>query len=168
MLKLAYIYKDKLQQVYNTVIFQDKYKFYNYDNYWSYELKLNNDSWSNIEMVSVDHNDNIRGFFRANISRESNKILSLAVMNFYDKNVTFSKDFYHFLKDLFDKYNFRKIEFNVVVGNPAEKLYDRIMIKYGGSIIGTKKKSTKLVDGKYYDVKLYEIFKDNWDINKKF
>ena len=85
-------------------------------------------------------------------------------MNFYDKNVTFSRDLYIFLTDLFNKFNFRKIEFTVVIGNPAEVMYDRIMDKYGGSIVGIKKLSTKLIDGKYYDVKMYEIFKD--DFNK--
>jgi hypothetical protein len=51
----------------------------------------------------------------------------------------------------------------VVVGNPAERLYDRVINKYGGRIVGIKEKSTKLIDGLYYDVKLYEIFKEDFD-----
>jgi len=164
MLKIAYTYKDKLQEVYNTIVFNDKYKYYNNSIYWSYEVKLSQDSWNNIEMVSVDKNNNVRGFFRASISRESDKISALGIMNFYDKSVTFSKDLYQFLSDLFIKYNFRKIEFTVVIGNPAEKMYDRIMKKYGGRIVGVEKLSTKLVDGLYYDVKYYEIFKEDFKI----
>jgi len=164
MLKTAYTYKDKLQETYNTIVFNDKYKYYNFNNYWSYEVKLSQDSWNNIEMVSVDKNNNVRGFFRASISRESDKISALGIMNFYDKSVTFSKDLYQFLSDLFIKYNFRKIEFTVVIGNPAEKMYDRIMKKYGGRIVGVEKLSTKLVDGLYYDVKYYEIFKEDFKI----
>lgn len=163
MLKLAYTYKDKLQITYNTVVFNDRYKYFNFSNYWDYTIKLSENSWENIEMVSVDKEDNIIGYFRAGIARDSDKISSLAVINFYDKNVTFSRDLYQFLIDLFEKYNFRKIEFNVVVGNPAEKMYDRIMKKYGGNIVGVKIRSTKLVDGKYYNVKMYEIFKRDFD-----
>jgi len=167
LLKPAYIYKDKLQEVYNTIVFNDKYKYYNFDNYWNYILKLSDDSWNDIEMVSIDSQNNVRGFFRAGISRASNKVSSLVIINFYDKNVVFSRDLYQFLKDLFDKYNFRKIEFNVVIGNPAEKMYDKYIKKYDGNIVGIKKESTKLIDGKYYDVKMYEIFKEYWDKNKK-
>ena len=161
---MAYTYKDKLQEAYNTIIFNDKYKYYNFTNYWTHTIKLSENSWEDIEMVSVDTNDNVRGYFRAGIARDADKVSSLGIMNFYDKNATFSKDLYQFLTDLFNKYNFRKIEFTVVIGNPAEKMYNRIMKKYGGRIVGIKKLSTKLVDGLYYDVKMYEIFKEDFKI----
>jgi len=163
MLKIAHTYKDKLQIAYNKIILTDKYKYFNFTNYWDYAIKLSENSWNEIEAVSVDRDDNVIGFFRAGISRESDKVSSLGIINFYDKNVTFSRDLYVFLTDLFNKFNFRKIEFTVVIGNPAEVMYDRIMDKYGGNIVGIKKKSTKLVDGLYYDVKMYEIFKDDFD-----
>lgn len=162
ILKLAYTYKDKLQQQFQNIVFQDKYKYYNYDNYWHYTLKLSEDSWNDIELVSVDNQDNVRGFFRAGISRASDKVSSLAIINFYDKNITFSRDLYQFLKDLFEKYNFRKIEFNIVIGNPIEKMYDKYINKYGGKIVGINKQSTKLQDGNYYDVKYYEIFREDY------
>ena len=34
--------------------------------------------------------------------------------------------------------------------------------KYGGRIVGIKKKDVQLIDGKYYDLKLYEIFADDY------
>jgi len=162
ILKLAYQYKDKLQTAYSNVVFQDKYKFYNYDNYWNYTLKLSENSWDDIVMVSVDNENNVRGYLGAGISRTSDKISSLGIMNFYEPNIIFSKDLYQFLKDLFEKYNFRKIEFSVVIGNPIEKMYDKYINKYNGNIIGIKKATTKLQDGKYYDVKHYEIFKEDY------
>jgi hypothetical protein len=163
MLKPAYTYKDKLQEVYNSIIFKDKYKYYNFNNYWEYEVKLSTDSWNNIEMVSIDKNGNVIGFLKANIERSTEKVSSLGVINFYDKNIVFSRDLYQFLVDLFNTYNFRKIEWTVVIGNKAEYMYDRIVNKYGGRVVGVKRCSTKLIDGKYYDVKLYEIFKEDWE-----
>lgn len=162
ILKLAITYKDKLNKVFQNVVFQDKYKFYNFENYWQYNMKLSEDSWNDIEFVSVDDKDNIRGFLRAGISRTSDKVSSLGIMNFYDTNVTFSRDLYKFLTDLFDKFSFRKIEFTVVVDNPVEKMYDKYIEKYGGSIVGIKKEGTKLLDGNYYDVKIYEIFREDY------
>jgi len=162
ILKLAYSYKDKLQQQFQNIIFQEKYKFYNYDNYWYYNVKLSEDSWNDIELVSINNQDNVIGFFRAGISRTSDKVSSLTIINFYDKNIVFSRDLYQFLKDLFEKYNFRKIEFNVAMGNPIEKMYDKYINKYGGKIVGINKQSTKLQDGNYYDVKYYEIFREDY------
>ena len=76
ILKLAYAYKDKLQSIYQNIVFQEKYKFY-YDNYWNYTIKLSEDSWNDIELVSVDKDDNVIGFLRATIARTSDKISSL-------------------------------------------------------------------------------------------
>jgi len=63
-------------------------------------MKLSEDSWNDIELVSVDNQDNVLGFFRAGILRTSDKISSLGIINFYDKNLTFSRDLYQFLKIL--------------------------------------------------------------------
>jgi hypothetical protein len=161
ILKLAYTYKDKLQEIYKSIIFQEKYKYYNFSTYWNYELKIEDDSWNYIQMVSVDDEDNIRGYFSATINRTSNIVDALGIINFYDVNVVFAKDMYQFIKDLFLKFNFRKIEFSVVIGNPIEKMYDKYIHKYNGNIIGIKRQSIKLHDDKLYDVKLYEIFKDD-------
>lgn len=171
MLKPAFTYKDKLQQKYNEVIFQDKYKFWNCDNYWDYELKLNPDSWNYIEMVSVDSNDNIIGFFKAVISRSAEKVSNLGIANFFDPNPVFAKDLKQFILDLLFKFNFRKIEWTVVIGNPAEKIYDRFISKYGGNTTGVHRETTRLQDGRYYDMKGYEIFKSEFkggDCSAKF
>lgn len=162
ILKPALLYKEKLNKTYGEIIFKDKYKYYNYDSYWNYTLQLSENSWNEIEMVSIDRNDNVIGFLRAGILRDSNKISSLGIVNFYNKNVIFAKDLYQFLNDLLVKFNFRKIEFLVVIGNPAEKMYDKYIKKYNGNIVGIKKESAKLQDGKYYDVKLYEIFREDY------
>ena len=66
------------------------------------------------------------------------------------------------LIDIFEKYNFRKLSFYVVVGNPIEKSYDKMCERYGGRIVGVKRKNTRLIDGKYYDEKLYEILKEDY------
>jgi hypothetical protein len=162
LLKLAFAYKDKLQQKYNEVIFQDKYKFWNCSSYWEYEFKLSSDSWSSIEMVSVDSSDNIIGYLKANIERAADKVSSLGVANFGDVNPVFSNDLKQFIFDLLFKFNFRKIEWAVVIGNPAEQIYDRFITKYGGRDTGIQRQTVKLQDGKYYDMKGYEIFREEF------
>lgn len=162
LLKPAYPYRDKLQQRYNEILFQDKYMFYNCSAYWEYEFKLNQDSWNYIEMVSVDSKDNVIGFFRATIERSADKVSSLGVANFFDANPVFAKDLKSFILDLLFKFNFRKIEWTVVIGNPAEQIYDRFIAKYGGRDTGIQRKTVRLQDGKYYDMKGYEIFRSEF------
>ena len=70
------------------------------------------------------------------------------------------------IDQMFTKFNFRKKSFFVIVGNPIEKTYDKFVSRYGGRIIGVKKQHVKLTDGKYYDKKMYEIFRDDYIKNK--
>jgi len=163
VLKLAFPYKDKLNRAWQAIVFNEKYQFYYRGSWWDYTVNLDNNSWNSIQMVSVDTKDNIVGFFSASIDRESYKISGISAINFKDVNITFSKDLYRFLSELFTKYNFRKIEWRVIVGNPAEKLYDKIIKKYGGNVIGIRHETIITTDGIFRDEKEYEIFKYEYE-----
>ena len=162
MLKLAYPYQDALNAAWQACVFQEKYQFYNFGNSWNYKIYLEENSWDNLQMVSVGTDDTVLGYLVAKIDRNSNKVSNVGAINFGDINVTFSKDFYQFLSELFTKRLFRKIEWCVVVGNPAEKMYDKIANKYGGRIIGIHRESTITADGVLRDEKEYEIFRKDF------
>lgn len=66
------------------------------------------------------------------------------------------------LRDIFEKFHFRKLDFTVVIGNPIESTYDRMVEKYGGRIVGIQKKQVRLIDGQLYDKKLYEILAEDY------
>jgi hypothetical protein len=163
MLKLAKTYENQLQYQFSKTLFNEKYKYYHASNYYDYNLALDNDSWNSLQFVSVDKNDNVLGYFSAKINRTAEYVSSLQVINFYELNYTFSKDFHQFVTDLFTKFNFRKINFSVLIGNPAEKMYDKYIEKYNGRVVGVYKEDVRLFDGKYYDFKVYEIFKRDFD-----
>ncbi len=162
MLKPAVLYEEQLKAVYSSIAFEEKYKFHNQSNYFDFDISLETNTWNKIQFVSVDQNDKIIGFLSASIDRGDEVVRSLLVINFCEINYVFSKDFYTFLDDLFTKFNFRKVKFSVVVGNPAEEMYDKYIKKYGGSVIGVAKKDVRLQDNKYYDCKLYEIFREDY------
>lgn len=87
----------------------------------------------------------------------------LNIINFEDEpSMTFTMDMGQALTDIFEKYNFRKLNFYVVVGNPAEKSYDKMIKRYGGRVVGYRKENTRLFDGKYYDEKLYEVMREDY------
>jgi hypothetical protein len=161
MLELAYANREELQKKFLEIAFQEKYKYYNFTPYTDYEYKASDSSWASLEFVSKKDGI-IIGYLSAKIAREINAITSLKVVNFYDKNIEFSRDFHRFLTDLFVKYCFRKINFCVAIGNPAEQMYDKYIRKYNGRIVGIYRDDTKLWDDQYCDVKLYEIMRINF------
>jgi len=99
----------------------------------------------------------VLGYFRYNIDKDSNAAYAMQIMNFYQPSIIFANDLKQFLTDIFEKFQFRKLRYACYIGNAIEKQYDKITQKYGGRIVGIQKEDNKLMDGKYYDCKLYEI-----------
>jgi hypothetical protein len=163
MLQPAYLYKDDLFKYKCKLALDERYKYYEFDSSISFNITTDDSSWFKIQLVSVDQNNNLIGYFSAGINRHTYHVDSLGIINFTPKtNLIFAKDLKQFFLDLFNKYNFNKINFMVVIGNPAEQMYDKLVSNYGGRIVGIRKNDTKLWDGKLYDVKLYEILKEDF------
>ena len=155
MLEPAIKYRDQLENVQYDTWFNDKYKYWNSDVFYG-SMQIDTDTWSRHQFVSVN-NGVVIGYIEYSISRTSNSVSSLSIMNFSDNKIVFGKDLIQALEDIFEKYKFRKINFSVIIGNPIEKSYDRMIKKYGGRIVGIYKDDAILIDGKCYDRKLYEI-----------
>lgn len=166
MLDVALKYKDELQNLFINTFHKDKYKFYHYNSYYS-ELQLKEDTWNAHEFVSVDKQGNVIGFINYEINRVATSVCGLGIINFSDNKFTFGKDVMQAIRDVFEKYNFRKISFCVVIGNPIEKTYDKLVAKYGGRIVGIEKEHTVLYDHKFYDVKRYEILREDYIKSKE-
>jgi hypothetical protein len=52
------------------------------------------------------------------------------------------------------------------MGNPAEVMWDKLMSKYGGRVVGYREQDVLLEDGKLYDVKEYELMAKNYYTEK--
>lgn len=162
MLKPAILYADLLQGRFVECIFQDRFKFYYRNPGIDYLIPIYQNSGEMLQFVSLDDSGNVIGYFGAKINRETDAAEELAIMNFMENNYTFSADLRDFFISLFEKFGVQKVTWWVIVGNPAEKTYDRIVSKFGGRIVGTFKNDAKLFDGKIYDVKWYEISKEGF------
>jgi len=165
LLDLAIKHKEELTMLQYNIWLEDKYKYYNNDTYYE-SMEIDESTWQRHQFVSVK-NDKVIGYISYRVDRTSDMAHSLAIMNFTDDKITFGMDLGKVLTDIFEKYNFRKLEFSVVVGNPIEKSYDKMIRKYGGRIIETRHKHSRLIDGKLYDFKEYEIFKDDYMKNRR-
>lgn len=171
MLEIAQLHEDELKKLFHDTWFRNKYKFYHADTFYS-NFKVDEDTWCRHQFVSVytskyDVGDSeVIGYIEYNINRRTNNVHSLAAINFSDLK-TFGIDLGEVVTDIFEKYKFNKLNFSVIVGNPIEESYDKLIEKYGGRIVGYFEKEVKLIDGAYYDEKLYEITADAYFMSKE-
>ena len=166
MLQVAIKYAEQLKEKFHSVWFDERYKFWAGSNYFG-EWQPAESTWVNHQFASVRDGEVI-GYIAYEIDRGAGDMAyGLSVINFEEKpSVTFAMDLGQALENIFDKFNLRKLNFYVVVGNPIEKSYDKMSEKYGGRIVGIYRQNTRLFDGKYYDEKLYEILKEDYDNRK--
>lgn len=168
MLKLAYPYKDRLQSIAAHNSFDEKYKYWTSNVWLKFTEEIKEDTWDYLQYVSVDANDEIVGYISAAINHASKNVTSLSIINFGKPSAMFIEDVMAFVAQLFFKFHYRKVAFNVLVGNPAEKIYDKLISVFGGRVVGTYKRDVLLWDNQYYDSKLYEILDTDLKIHEDF
>lgn len=163
MLDIAINHKDQLLEKFRRVWFRDEY--WNNVNYYE-EWNAEESTWNCHQFVSVDLSGRVIGYIGYRIDRPSDYVYNLNIINFSDNKVIFGLDVGQALQDIFEKFHFRKMNFVVVIGNPVEHTYDRVIQKYGGRIVGIRKQQVRLIDGQFYDEKLYEILANDYFAKK--
>lgn len=140
--------------------FDEKYKFYHCNSYY-FDPTFPEDTEHWHGFVSLDNDGNILGLIDYEVNRATNNVNHLGICRFTDKQSRiFSLDLRKALRDIFERFSFSKLNFEVIIGNPAEKMYDKILAKCGGRIVGVYSNEVKLSDNQYYDLKLYEITRE--------
>jgi len=161
MIDIANKYEKELHDLLLDTWYEDRYKYFH--NSCFSETYSNSDSnWDNHRFVSKGKDGEILGFICYEVNRSNDYVDGLAAINFSNNRGVLGRDLINVVANIFEKFAFRKLLFSVVVGNPIERSYDRLVQRYGGRIVGTYKDHCKLMDGKYYDRKLYEIFKEDY------
>lgn len=161
MLDIAIKHEYELSEKFQNTWFQDKYKFYNFDVYYE-DIEIANSTWNKHEFVSLNKYGEIIGYIGYGVKRHTGYCDGLAAINFSDDKITFGIDLARAIRDIFEKFNFNKLKFSVVIGNPVEKSYDKVIKRFNGRIVGIDKDETRLIDGKLYDVKRYEILRKDY------
>jgi hypothetical protein len=158
MLKLAYFYKSQIADILKDLILDPHY-FYMSQRYdRDYEPKFEPGTANELAFVSVDSKGQLLGYFCAEVHRAANYIINFQAVNFSKTlHPVFSRDLATFVDDIFCKFNFNKLCISVTIGNPAEKMYDKYVRKYGGRIAAYYTDDCLTVNGEIRDVKIYEI-----------
>ena len=167
MLRPAILYKDKLTQtMVDKCWFNDHYKYFNQG--WNSIEKIEEDSEKQHQFVSINEQEQICGIIFYYIDRQSRSVCGLNAASFVNANdLSFAKDLLQAIDDIFCKFNFRKLNFGVVVGNPVERSYDSFIRRYNGRVAGYYKEDTMLYDGTYADIIVYELFREDYIKNRR-
>tara|TARA_R110000824_G_scaffold8450_4_gene38493 strand:+ start:733 stop:1278 length:546 start_codon:yes stop_codon:yes gene_type:complete len=160
MLKRAILYEAQLRARIIEASDDPEFKYYP-DGYWDYGFEIPKTNHNHQDLVSVDENENIHGFFRATINRHGHFVSNLSIIAF-DKGFTFHKDFRDFVIKLFVDYKYNKVVFRVAVGSPNEKLYDKFSLKFNGRIVGTFFNDLTTEDGEKLNQKYYELSRESF------
>lgn len=166
MLDVAAKYESELQKLFSGISLDFKYKFFSTAS-WREKYESRTSTWDAHEFVSV-HDGTILGYISYGINREINHVNGLAIISFSNDKYHFGKDACTAIDDIFTKSNFSKLKYSVVCGNPIESTYDKLTEKYGGRIVGVERDDVKLIDGKLYDHKIYELFREDYMKHRKF
>ncbi len=160
MLGLAQDYENELAKKMRETWGREKYWYYHRSSYFS-PVDVKDDTWNAAQFVSLSPSGEVNGYLGYGIDRECRYVTYLEIINFTG-DISFGIDVMTMIKDIFEVYRYRKIVFTVVVGNPAEQKYDRLINRYGGRIVGIYKEHVMLPDGQYYDEKIYEISRTDY------
>lgn len=161
MIDVAQKYIPQLEELMVDTWYDDRYKFYHPSNR---RVLFKLEDVDNARSFAIIDNGAHRviGFVNYWFDMDTNSVCGLNIINFSKQIVLFGRELGQIIDDIFCRFNFNRLEFFVIRGNPIEKSYDRLILKYGGRIIGTKTASVRLIDGMLYDEKLYEIMREDY------
>lgn len=165
MLAFAQDYKDELEKRMRETWGNEKYWYYLSSSYM-FPVEVDENTWEKTHYVSLNSSGEVIGYLGYAVEREGRYVSNLWIINFTE-NRYFGIDVMRMVKDIFEKYCYKKIVFFVIIGNPIEQKYDRLIARYGGRIVGTYKEHVMLPDGKMYDEKVYEIFRTEYLEHRK-
>lgn len=163
MLKSAYLYEDEIRKAFYEIWYDPEYQYYFMGAYHDdFNLDHENGDWHCRSYAVTDKEGCLIGYISYKIDHETQSASSLGAINFTNNIATFGQALYQVINDIFCKYHMNRLEFAVVVGNPVEKSYDRIVKMFGGKILCTKHETAKDMAGNFCDEKLYEIMRKDY------
>jgi hypothetical protein len=163
LIRPAQLYTTELKLKFWEIAYDDFYMYVN--NGYIEDYQPSNSTWGEHEFVSVSEDNKVLGYIRYGINQRADIADGLCAINF-SKNITFARDLFKVIDDVFCKYKYRKLKYGVYVGNPIERTYDKLTEKYGGRIVGISLKDAKLIDGEFHDYKTYELFREDYLKNR--
>lgn len=166
MLDNARKHREELRNKHRETWYDEKYQYYHYGG-WHKELSIPEDDWEHMAFVSLNNKGEVIGYITYCVNRRTLSAYDFGAMNFSNDKLTFGRDLCQAIDDIFCKFNLQRMEFNVVCGNPIERSYDRMVERFGGRIVGVRKRVAQLLSNEICDDKIYEILREDYLAHKE-
>ena len=159
MIKPALLYKDELQKNYIEQWYTPESKWYS--GLCNYTLDVADNNERKRQYVSVDKSGRVIGYIAHNIDWSTRSAQQWGMMSFDKGNLTFVRDLYQVVSDLFLKENFNRIEWWCFTDNPAVRGYKKFIKRFGGHIVGELHNTAAFSDGSIHNSYIFEILKED-------
>lgn len=154
MIRPAFAMQDQLRAAHAPAMAEPRCRYF-VGPYATWKLDIEESEWRSIQMVSTA-GPHVLGYFGATVDRVAHTVDSMSAVAYQPGHPVFGRDLAAFLLMLVER-RFVRIGWLVILGNPAESMYDRAVARLGGRIVGTRRKIVRMSDGTLGDDKLYEI-----------
>lgn len=159
----AKLYEEEIRTKLYEVWYDEKYQYYFCDSTRrDFVLDNNSDRYITRAFAVLGNSDELIGLISYCVDIEMEVVQCFGAINFSDDKFTFGKAIYQTIYDCFVKYKINVLEWNVVCGNPIERNYDRLCKKFGGRVIGIRKRRYRALTGEVHDDKSYEILREDF------
>jgi hypothetical protein len=164
MLDLAYNHIEEVETKFRETLLKERYKYYQRGSGLDYHLSIADNSHTILQFVSMDPSTKkVIGYLGAKLNRDTNSAYELEAINFLPQaNKFFTEDLGTFIVMLFTRFGLNRIVWSVIIGNPVEQMYDRVTKFFGNCVVGVLHDEVKLYDGQLYDVKYYELMREEF------
>lgn len=161
MLRPAQLYKEKLQEENIKSWYKLENIFWN-SGYGDSQINIKEDNYDCHQFVSVDKKDNVIGYITYAVNWSAMSADRFGIISFDKGNVTFAKDIYSAICDLFEKYNMNRVSWFAYADNPAIRGYRNFIKKHGGRECAYYRQIARLQDGKLHDAISFEILAEEF------
>ena len=159
----AKIYEEQIRRKMWEVWYDEKYQYY-FGGCERHDFFIGDgsDGYQKRYFAVLNDSDELLGYIGYSVDTDIRVAMWFGAINFSNDKYTFGKAIWQVICDCFVKFGMNVIEWSVVCGNPAEKSYDRLCKKFGGRVVGVRRKRAKDLAGNLHDDKIYEIEKEDF------
>lgn len=156
MLYPAQLYKEELKRKLISCWYDPEYDYYFLGDYHEFSVPDNTD-WRR-DFVHLNKNGEVDGYFSYYYNEIAKSLSQFGLISFTGNGGALMLDCIRHIDKLISE-GLHRAEWWAVVGNPACKIYERLIERYGGHIAGYMH-DCNYFGGKYYDSVMYEILFD--------
>ena len=153
MLKPAQLYRDELKQKLMECWDNPKYDYYFNGEYQEFDVPT--DRYWRSDYVCINSKGEIVGYFAYCRNDIARSLSHFGLISFTDNGALLMHDCIARIDKLVSE-GLHRIEWWAIVGNPANKIYEKLIRRYGGTVTGHMH-DCYYFGGKYHDSIMYEI-----------